>query len=179
MAGNESARVYVRVLIEKSNGIDKRCMFIGLKCIVFWGVLVMFFAVVKIYSGQTSVESVKVTPGRRSARCCQKTEAKPDLFEHETVFAHWGSIPKCTELYLGVFLLSESEGTLLASAPSRPDVPALKELGVANSSVSRTVFKSASSLPFWYPVEMTAQCWQQYNVRTTGLSHLCYRESFN
>lgn len=108
-----------------------------------------------------------------------KTETKPGLFERETVFAHWGSIPKCTELYLGVFLLSESEGTLLASAPSRPDVPALKELGVANSSVSRTVFKSASSLPFWYPVEMTAQCWQQYNVRTTGLSHLCYRESFN
>lgn len=89
VAGNESARVYVRVLIEKSNGIDKRCIFIGLKCIVFWGgVLVMFFAVVKIYSGQTSVESVKVTPSRRSARCCQKTETKPGLFEQETVFAH-------------------------------------------------------------------------------------------
>lgn len=29
-------------------------------------------------------------------------------------------------------LLSEGEGTLFASAPSRPDVPALKELGVAS-----------------------------------------------
>lgn len=79
VAGNESARVYVRALIGKSNGIDKRCMFIGLKCIIFFGggVLVMFFALVKIYSGQTSVESVKVTPSRRSARCCQKQKLNP------------------------------------------------------------------------------------------------------
>lgn len=54
----------------------------------------MFFAVVKIYSGQTSVESVKVTPHRRSARCCQKTETKTDLFRQETFFCSLRVDPK-------------------------------------------------------------------------------------
>lgn len=41
VAGNESARVYARVLIEISNGIDKRCMFIEVYCFL-WGISHVF-----------------------------------------------------------------------------------------------------------------------------------------
>lgn len=64
-------------------------------------------------------------------------------------------------------LLWETEGTLFASAPSRPDVLlSFKITGSGLSSVSRTVFKSACSLPFWFSVQVTAQCWQKHNTRT-------------
>lgn len=85
---------------------------------------------------------------RRSARCCQKTQSKHDSLLTGSGFCSLMVDPKVERVVFRYILLSESEGTLLASAPSCPDVAALKELGVAYSSVSRTVFKSACSLPF-------------------------------
>lgn len=69
-------------------------------------------------------------------------------------------------------LLSESEATLFDSAPSRPDVPAFKGVGVACSLVSRTVFKSACSLPADNaarsdrPVQKTTQCKDTHTLET-------------
>lgn len=57
-------------------------------------------------------------------------------------------ILKLYKMIVYCILLSGNAGTLFASAPSRPDVTSLKEVGVAYSPVSRTVFKSACSLPF-------------------------------
>lgn len=110
-------------------------------------------------ANRTSAESAKVN-GRQPSSSLVTT-----ALEQITASAGKGPIWYCDDRFKTtnkvVFqraLLSESEGTLFASAPSRPDVLALKELGVACSSVSRTVFKSACSLPFSYSVEVTAQC---------------------
>lgn len=83
--------------------------------------------------------------------------------------------PKVDRVVFPCILLSESEGTLLASALSCPDVAALKELGVAYSSVSRTVFKSACSLPFLIlrrsdsPVLTAIQCTAHRTVYASTL----------
>lgn len=62
LAGSESARTYARVLIRNNNNkkkpihLDKRCM--SYSDSILGGMLqVLFIVSVKVYSGQTSVES--------------------------------------------------------------------------------------------------------------------------
>lgn len=78
---------------------------------------------------------------RRSAPSCQKIQLERDLLWPESGFCSLVVDPEVAGVVFRCILLSESEGTLLASALPCPDVAALKEGGVAYCSVSRTVFK--------------------------------------